>query len=103
METKMRLVLLALVSLLSAATGAFAQTEDFRGTVDDVTPTQLEHGRAAVTKAGYHPVALQFGQDGNLFFTATRNAMSYDVTVTRSGQVYASNGLPENAPSAAAD
>jgi len=93
----MRLGVLALVSLLSATTGALAQTDNFRGTVNEVTPAQLEHGRALVTKAGYQPVVLQFGQDGNLFFTATRNGMSYDVTVTRAGQVYASNGLPEKA------
>ena len=94
----MRLVSLALVSLLSATAGAFAQTPQFRGTVDEVTPAQLEHGRALVTKAGYNPVVLQFGQDGNLFFTATRNGMSYDITVTRAGEVYASSGLPERAP-----
>ena len=91
----MRLGILALVSLLSATTGAAADTPNFRGTVDDVTPAQLEHGRDLATKAGYRPVVLQFGQDGNLFFTAARNGMSYDVTVTREGQVYASNGLPE--------
>ena len=93
----MRLGLLALVSLLSATTGAYAQTGEFRGTVNEVTQAQLAHGRAAVTEAGYQPVVLQFGQDGNLFFTATRNGMSYGVTVTRSGQVFASTGLPENA------
>jgi len=91
----MRLGLLALVSLLSATAGAFAQTSQFRGTVSEVTPAQLERGRAAVTKAGYRPDVLQFGQDGNLFFTATRNGVSYTVTVTPSGQVYANNGLPE--------
>ncbi|HXR94772.1 MAG TPA: hypothetical protein VN718_02775 [Rhizomicrobium sp.] len=99
----MRLGWLALVSLLSAASGAVAQTEDFRGTVDEVTPAQLEHGRAAVTKAGYRPVTLQFGQDGNLFFTAARNGMSYDVTLTRGGRVYAGSGLPENTASGASD
>ena len=91
----MRSVLLALVSLLSATAGAFAQTSQFRGTVNDVSPAQLERGRAAVTQAGYQPGALQFGQDGNLFFTATRNGMDYTLTVTPKGQVYASNGLPE--------
>ena len=91
----MRLGLLALASLLSATAGAYAQTSQLRGTVNEVTPAQLERGRAAVTKAGYQPGVLQFGQDGNLFFTATRDSMTYGVTVTRAGQVYASNGLPE--------
>ena len=97
----MRLGGLALVSLLSAATGALAQTGDFRGTVNEVTPAQLEHGRAAVTKAGYQPVVLESAQDGNLFFTATRNGMDYTLTVTRSGQVFASSGLPEKSAAGA--
>ena len=97
----MRLGILALVSLLSAATGALAQTSQFRGTVNEVTPAQLERGRAAVTKAGYQPVVLQFAQDGNLFFTATKNGMNYTLTVTPPGQVYASSGLPENPPASA--
>jgi hypothetical protein len=37
---------LAQVSLLSAATGAFGQTGNFRKTVDEVTPAQLKAGRA---------------------------------------------------------
>jgi hypothetical protein len=94
----MRLAVLALGSLLSAATGAFAQTE-FPGTVNEVTQAQLEQGRAAVTKAGYQPTVLQFAQDGNLFFTATKGGLQYSVTVTRSGQVYASTGVPEKTAS----
>jgi hypothetical protein len=99
METNMRLAVLALGSLLSATTGAFAQTPDLRGTVNEATPAEVEQGRAAVTKAGYQPTVLQFAQDGNLFFTATKSGMVYGVTVTRSGQVYASNGLPEKTAS----
>lgn len=92
----MRLVSVALASLLLTGTSAFSQTQNFRGTVDEVTPAQLEKARAAATHAGYRPRVLQFGQDGNLFFTADREGKSYDVTVSPSGQVFASTGLPEN-------
>jgi len=91
----MRFHMLALAALLSAGTSAFAQTPDFKGTVNEVTPALRARAEAAITKAGYRPTVLQFAQDGNLFFTATRNGQTYDATVTRDGKVYFSNGLPE--------
>lgn len=90
----MRTSCLALASLLSAASSALAQSPDFRGTVNEITPSQEEKARAAVVHAGYQPTVLEFGQDGNLFFTATRGGRVYEVTVTPSGQVFANNGLP---------
>ncbi len=90
----MRFHMLALAALLSAGTSAFAQTPDFKGTVDEVTPALRARGEAAINKAGYRPAVLQFAQDGNLFFTATKNGQEYDATVTRDGKVYFSNGLP---------
>ena len=89
----MRMTLLALASLLSAGSSALAQTPDLRGTVNEVTPAQEERARAAVTHAGYQPTALESAQDGNLFYTATRQGDIYTVTVTRSGQVFASTPL----------
>jgi Tfp pilus assembly protein FimT len=91
----MRVLYPTLVSLLSIRSSAFAQTPDFRGTVNEVAPAQEERARAAVTHAGYQPTVLQAGQDGNLFFTAMREGNIYTVTVTRSGQVFVSTPLPE--------
>jgi len=93
----MRFRMLALAALLSAGTSAFAQSTEFAGTVDEVTPAMKSRDEAAVTRAGYHPTTLQFGQDGNLFFTATKGGETYDATVTRAGKVYVSNGLPSTA------
>ena len=92
----MRFRMLALAALLSAGTSAFAQTADFRGTVDEVTPAMKARAEAAIVKAGYRPTTFQFAQDGNYFFSATKNAQDYGVTVTRDGKTYFSNGLPEN-------
>jgi hypothetical protein len=91
----MRFLTLVLASLLLAGGSAFAQTSDLRGTVNEVTPAQAARARAAATHAGYQPTVLESAQDGNIFFTATRGGNIYEVTVTRSGQVFASNGLPE--------
>ena len=49
----------------------------------------------AIIEAGYKPDVLEFAQDGNLFYTATKAGDTYEVTVVPSGQVYASTGLPE--------
>ena len=95
----MRFCILTLAALLCAGTSAFAQGVQFAGTVDEVTPAMKARGEAAVTRAGYHPTTLQFGQDGNLFFTATKGDETYDATVTRGGKVYVSNGLPTSASS----
>ncbi len=46
--------------------------------------------------AGYRPTALQFVQDGNFFFNATRGGDIYSVTVTSAGKVYASTPLPKS-------
>ena len=94
-EMTMRFHILALAAFLSAGTSAFAQAPNLKGTVNEFTPDQRARAEAAITKAGYHPTVLQFAQDGNLFFTATRNGQTYDATVTRDGKVYFSNGLAE--------
>lgn len=94
----MRTLFVALVSLLSAGTGAFAQTPDFRGTVNEVNPAQAARDKAAIVQAGYQPTVLQFAQAGNLFFTATKGGDIYGATVTPQGTVYVSNGLPASGP-----
>jgi hypothetical protein len=93
METKMRIALVALVSLLSAGTGALAQS-DFRGTVNEVTPAEETRAKAAITHAGYQPTEFQFAQAGNLFFTVSKGDEIYGATVTPRGEVFVSNGLP---------
>jgi len=84
--------------ILLVATPVFAQTPMLRGTVNDVSQAQIARAQAAITRAGYRPTVLQFAQDGNLFFTATKGDHSYGITVTPSDQVYVSVGLPLRAP-----
>jgi hypothetical protein len=84
--------------ILLVATAAFAQTPILRGTVNDISQAQIARAQAAITRAGYRPTVLQFAQDGNLFFTATKGDHSYGITVTPSDQVYVSVGLPLQAP-----
>lgn len=64
-------------------------------TVNSFSPAQDARDRKAIVEAGYKPTVLEFAQDGNLFYTATKGGDMYGVTVVPSGQVYASNGLPE--------
>ena len=90
----MRFPIFALAALVSAGTSTFAQSAEFAGTVDEVTPAMKARGEAAVIHAGYRPTTLQFGQDGNLFFTAMKGEETYDATVTRDGKVYVNNGAP---------
>ena len=91
----MRMAFVALGALLSAGSGAaVAQTMDFHGTVNDVTAPGQARGRAAIERAGYRATVLEFGQAGNLFFTATRSGDTYEATVTPEGKVYFSTGLP---------
>ena len=95
----MRFRIFALAALVSAGTSTLAQGAQFTGTVDEVTPAMKARGEAAVIHAGYRPTVLQFGQDGNLFFSATKGDETYDATVTRAGKVYVSNGIPMGTPS----
>lgn len=64
-------------------------------TVNFFSSAQDARDRKAIVEAGYKPTVLEFAQDGNLFYTATKGGDMYGVTVVPSGQVYASNGLPE--------
>ncbi|MGH6829489.1 MAG: hypothetical protein ACREFW_11380 [Rhizomicrobium sp.] len=91
----MRIAFVAVAALISAGSGAaFAQTMNFQGTVNEVTSAQQARGRAVIERAGYKPTVLEFGQAGNLFFTAARNSDMYEATVTPDGRVYFSTGLP---------
>jgi len=80
------------VALMAAAIPAFAVPGT---TVNSFTHAQDTRARKAIIEAGYKPVVLEFAQADNLFYTATKNGDSYEVTVVPSGQVYASTGLPE--------
>jgi hypothetical protein len=64
-------------------------------TVNSFSPAQDARDRKAIVEAGYKPAVLEFAQDGNLFYTATKGGDMYGVTVVPSGHVYASTGLPE--------
>jgi len=64
-------------------------------TVNSFAHAQDARDRKAIIEAGYKPDVLEFAQDGNLFYTATKAGDTYEVTVVPSGQVYASTGLPE--------
>ena len=92
------------ILLMIGATPVSAATTtlpDLRGTVDAWTPAMIAKARHATLNAGYRPTAIEFVQDGNVFLTATRNDQVYGVTLTRSGKLFASNGIPELAASPA--
>jgi hypothetical protein len=95
----MRISRIVLAAALTAACGAFAAEAapmTDQGTVNSYTQAQEAHARREVINAGYRPTALQFVQDGNFFFNATRGADIYSVTVTSAGKVYASSPLPKS-------
>lgn len=88
--------LAAAVVVAAAVVGATAFAA--RGTVNSYTTAQEDRAKAKVVNAGYRPDKLAMVQDGNFFFTATKNGEQYQVTVTSSGKVYAGAGMPsENA------
>ena len=66
-------------------------------TVNSYTPAQADRARQAVRKAGYTPDAIAAVQDENFFLNARRAGQTYQVTVTRSGKVYASTGIAAGA------
>jgi hypothetical protein len=63
------------------------------GTVNYFAPAQKTRAFAAAAKAGYTPILVQAFQDGNFFLTARKEGQSYGLTVTSSGQVYASTPM----------
>lgn len=60
-------------------------------TVNSYTPAQEARARKAATDAGYVAPVVTSAQDGNFYMTASKGGRSYQLTVTPSGQVYASN------------
>lgn len=86
----MRDAFLAAVMVAASATAAFAA----QATVNSYTQAEESRAKAAITKAGYQPDALAAAQDGNLFFTATKGGEIYQATVTASGKLFVSTGLP---------
>jgi hypothetical protein len=91
----MRKPFLGAVMVVAGATGAFAAT------VNSYTPVQEDRAKAAIVHAGYRPDDLAAVQDGNFFFTATKGDELYQATVTSSGKVFVSTGLPETGKPAA--
>ena len=55
---------------MTAAIPAFAAPGP---TVNSFTHAQDIRDRKAIVEAGYKPVVLEFAQDDNLFYTATKN------------------------------
>ena len=51
-------------------------------------------GQAVIMKAGYRPDQLAAVQDGNFFFTVTKDGVIYQATVTGAGKLFVSTGLP---------
>lgn len=97
----MRSAIIALLTILgTSAASATSPSPDMKGTVDAWTPAMLDKARLAATAAGYHPSAVEFVQDGNVFLTADRGEEVYGVLLTKSGKFFASNGIPET-PAAA--
>ena len=88
------IALLAALVVVPASASA-ATLAAMKGTVDAWSPPMLGKAHSAAKAAGYHPVAVQFVQDGNVFLTAERGDEIYGVVVTRSGKLFASNGVPE--------
>lgn len=82
---------------LFLTTAAVGQTSSL-GTVNDASAAQIARARAAIAREGYQPTVLQFAQDNNLFFTATKGGNTYEITVTPRDQIYVSVGLPSHAP-----
>ena len=54
----------------------------------------LSKARRAAMAAGYHSVAVEFVQDGNVFLTAEHGNEIYGIVLTKSGKLFASNGIP---------
>jgi hypothetical protein len=88
----MRSAFLAVVMVVAGATTAFAA----QTTVNSYTPAEESRAKATIVKAGYRPDQLAAVQDGNFFFTATKGGDTYQATVTTSGKLYVSTGLPES-------
>ena len=86
----MRSAFLAAVLVAANATAAFAA----QATVNSYTPAEESRAKAMVVKAGYRPDALAAVQDGNFFFMATKGGDTYQATVTASGKLFVSTGLP---------
>jgi hypothetical protein len=80
----------AALILLAGSTPSFAAQD----TVNSYAVAEEARARTSVGEAGYRPDKLTMVQDGNFFFTATKGSDLYTVTVTSSGKVYASTGIP---------
>ena len=83
----MRTLFMTALMMTAVANAALAASAT---TVNSFTHAQDTRDRKAIVEAGYKPVVLEFAQDDNLFYTATKNGDSYEVTVVPSGQVYPS-------------
>jgi len=63
------------------------------GTVNAVSENEIARAKGAISHAGYQPVVLQMAQDHNVFFTGTKGAETYGITVTPGGKLYVSTGI----------
>jgi hypothetical protein len=59
-------------------------------TVNDYTAAQSERAEAAARRAGFENLEITMVQDGNFWFDGRKQGQTYNVTVTKDGQVYSS-------------
>jgi hypothetical protein len=60
-------------------------------TVNDYTAAQSERAEAAARRAGFENLEFTLVQDGNFLIDGRKQGQTYNVTVTKDGQVYSSN------------
>ena len=85
--------LAVLAAVICLCPPALAQTRDGAPTVNSYTPAQEMRARQAASRSGYGDIQTEFVQDGNFFLTASKGGSRYSLTVTPSGQVYASTPM----------
>jgi len=93
MEVEMRAVMIAVAGMMIATAYSGAETGT-PGTVNAVSQSEIVTAKAAISRAGYQPGVLATAQDHNLFFTATKGAETYGITVTPDRKVYVGTAVP---------
>ena len=93
----MRAVMLAIAGMM-IATGSSGAEIGMPGTVNAVSQSEIVTAKAAISHAGYQPGVLAMAQDHNLFFTASKGAETYEITVTPDKKVYVGTAVPMQSP-----
>ena len=79
-------------AMVLAAAPALAQT------VNDYTPAQQARAEAAVRAAGFAPLNVSWAQAGYLFVRAQKDGKLYYLTVSPTGETWASTPVELPAP-----